>query len=373
MFPSGGGFCSTVALSIASAARRQGWKGVGEGGGSVAIAEAIAEQLKAGGSGGAEEGALSSIAVASNGFINFEASCIPSCSPVSNLSLRRVAITVRHARYRVLPVVGPANELNAPNHILNYAQFCFARSIFAACGILLRRVAILHNQGFCPERRLFQACRKTAWHNFVDRRCSTVCSGSICFAYRWTDNRAVCNLKWDDRNPRTFHSNTHLPNPWCCLFSSDAPSPFSLFLGTGVSEPRSTTPTTKVTRSHSCRAPNPAGDSASPSGPRLILARWYPCRQRCFKLRQRRHGCCDLPISEAGIDGRDKGGRRGKLGKLENDGCFCRPDRGNVGRIGQGGGVGDSNCLGGESGSGGWTERWWFLHGYRSRRTDGMG
>ncbi|CAM9317160.1 unnamed protein product [Laminaria digitata] len=71
---SGGGFCSAVALSIASAARRRGWQGTGGAGGAVAIAESIAEGMRGGGITGSEVGAkISDISVAPNGFINFEA------------------------------------------------------------------------------------------------------------------------------------------------------------------------------------------------------------------------------------------------------------------------------------------------------------
>jgi len=76
---SGGRFCSTVALSIASAARKRGWKGTGGAGGAVFIAEATAEILRVGGS---EK--LSGIAVAPNGFINFEAD---TCPPLTSVSI----------------------------------------------------------------------------------------------------------------------------------------------------------------------------------------------------------------------------------------------------------------------------------------------
>lgn len=106
MFPAGGGFCSAVALSIASAARKQGWKGVGASGGAFAIAEAIAERLRAGGSESTEPAVLSSIAVAPNGFINFGASCVSPCSLVSNhLFFSGSALSscafLRHARYSI--------------------------------------------------------------------------------------------------------------------------------------------------------------------------------------------------------------------------------------------------------------------------------
>ncbi|CAM9705112.1 unnamed protein product [Scytosiphon promiscuus] len=81
--PSGGGFCSTVALRIASAARKRGWKGVGASGGAVTIAEAIAGRLREGGNEETEPTVLSSVAVAPNGFINFEARSIPPCSSAS--------------------------------------------------------------------------------------------------------------------------------------------------------------------------------------------------------------------------------------------------------------------------------------------------
>lgn len=84
---SGGGFCSTVALRIASAARKQGWHGVGGGGGAVAIAEATAEKLRVAASGGDKGPVLLAIAVAPNGFINFEAGFAPSCTSVSNSTL----------------------------------------------------------------------------------------------------------------------------------------------------------------------------------------------------------------------------------------------------------------------------------------------
>ncbi|CAM9292986.1 unnamed protein product [Ectocarpus fasciculatus] len=80
---SGGGFCSTVALRIASAARKRGWHGFGGAGGAVAIAEATAEKLRVAASGGDKGPVLSGIAVAPNGFINFEAGFVPSCTPVS--------------------------------------------------------------------------------------------------------------------------------------------------------------------------------------------------------------------------------------------------------------------------------------------------
>lgn len=75
---SGGGFYSTVALSIASAGRKRGWKGTGGAGGAVAIAEATAKMLTAGGN-----GKLSGIAVEPNGFINFGADTWPSSNLVS--------------------------------------------------------------------------------------------------------------------------------------------------------------------------------------------------------------------------------------------------------------------------------------------------
>ncbi|CAM9227330.1 unnamed protein product [Ectocarpus sp. 4 AP-2014] len=80
---SGGGFCSTVALRIASAARKQGWHGVGGGGGAAAIAEATAEKLRVAASGGDKGPVLSAIAVAPNGFINFEAGFAPSFTSAS--------------------------------------------------------------------------------------------------------------------------------------------------------------------------------------------------------------------------------------------------------------------------------------------------
>ncbi len=77
---SGGGFYSTVALSIASAARKRGWKGTGGAGGAVAVAEATTEMLRAGGS---EK--LSGITVAPNGFVNFAANTRSSSNLVSIL------------------------------------------------------------------------------------------------------------------------------------------------------------------------------------------------------------------------------------------------------------------------------------------------
>lgn len=71
--PSSGKFCCAVALSIASAARKRGWKGTDGAGGAVAFAEATAEVLRAGGNGSDEGALLSGLSVAPNGFINFEA------------------------------------------------------------------------------------------------------------------------------------------------------------------------------------------------------------------------------------------------------------------------------------------------------------
>lgn len=83
---SGGGFCSAVALSIASAARKRGWKGTGAAGGAVAIAEVTAAMLRSGSSEAGGRARLSAVEVAPNGFINFEADFGPSSTWVSMFS-----------------------------------------------------------------------------------------------------------------------------------------------------------------------------------------------------------------------------------------------------------------------------------------------
>lgn len=80
---SGGGFCSAVALSMASAARKRGWKGTGAAGGAVAIAEATADLLRSRSSEAGGRAKLSAVTVAPNGFINFEAEVGPSSTLVS--------------------------------------------------------------------------------------------------------------------------------------------------------------------------------------------------------------------------------------------------------------------------------------------------
>lgn len=80
---SGRGFCSAVALSIASAARKRGWKGTGAAGGAVAIAEATADMLRSRSSEAGGGALVSAITVAPNGFINFEAGFGPSSTLVS--------------------------------------------------------------------------------------------------------------------------------------------------------------------------------------------------------------------------------------------------------------------------------------------------
>lgn len=76
-----------MALNIASAARKRGWKGTGAAGGAVAIAEATADILRSRISEAGEGALLSSVAVAPNGFINFEADFAPSSSLVSTHGL----------------------------------------------------------------------------------------------------------------------------------------------------------------------------------------------------------------------------------------------------------------------------------------------
>ena len=87
----GGGFCSAVALSIASAARRRGWEGTGGAGGALAIAEAIAESMRGERTGSGEGPKISDISVAPNGFINFGAEF---GSPPTSVS----SDTPKHAR-----------------------------------------------------------------------------------------------------------------------------------------------------------------------------------------------------------------------------------------------------------------------------------
>lgn len=83
------GLCTTVALNIASAARKRGWKGDGSAGGAVAIAEVVASRMREGpeaaGRGEGEGGVLiSSVTVAPNGFINFVVAEVESSSEVCN-------------------------------------------------------------------------------------------------------------------------------------------------------------------------------------------------------------------------------------------------------------------------------------------------
>lgn len=73
-----------MALNIASAARKRGWKGTGGAGGAIAIAEATAEMLRARGIGEGGGGQPSGVAVAANGFINFEADTCPPSNLVSS-------------------------------------------------------------------------------------------------------------------------------------------------------------------------------------------------------------------------------------------------------------------------------------------------
>lgn len=73
-----------MALCIASAARKRGWKGTGAAGGAVLIAEAIAERLRAG-AGEAGGRSDSGVSVAPNGFINLAPGFVESVVPeVSN-------------------------------------------------------------------------------------------------------------------------------------------------------------------------------------------------------------------------------------------------------------------------------------------------
>lgn len=89
---SGGGYCSTVALSIASAARKRGWKGGTGGGEALGIAKAVADcivnrgEKLDGGSGGAETIDISDVTVAPNGFINFAADSVEAL-PASEVSM----------------------------------------------------------------------------------------------------------------------------------------------------------------------------------------------------------------------------------------------------------------------------------------------
>lgn len=108
----GGGFYTTVALSIASAARKRGWKGPGGAGGAVAIAEAIAARVRETEAGGSEGSAVvSGVTVAANGFINFAADFGPAAE-VRNYALRarRVnALCTYPALHRCMRACKPSN------------------------------------------------------------------------------------------------------------------------------------------------------------------------------------------------------------------------------------------------------------------------
>lgn len=84
---SGGGVCTSVALNIAAAARKRGWRGPGGGGGAVTVAEAIAERMRRQGLGKGQEGNGArrqgevvasdiTVTVAPNGFINCPADAV---------------------------------------------------------------------------------------------------------------------------------------------------------------------------------------------------------------------------------------------------------------------------------------------------------
>lgn len=79
-----------MALSIASAARKRGWKGTGVVVGAVAIAEATAKLLRSRGSEEGGQARLSAITVAPNGFINFQADFGPSSTLVSTHGLEEL-------------------------------------------------------------------------------------------------------------------------------------------------------------------------------------------------------------------------------------------------------------------------------------------
>lgn len=85
---SGGGFCSALALSIASAARKRGWRGTGAAGGAVTIAEATADLLRSRSIETGGRARLSAITVAPNGFINFAADVAPNSALVSTHGCR---------------------------------------------------------------------------------------------------------------------------------------------------------------------------------------------------------------------------------------------------------------------------------------------
>lgn len=78
-----------MALNIASAARKRGWKATGGAGGAVAVAEAIAGGMRGGGfgEGGGGVAEVSDVTVAPNGFINFAAEIGSSSADVSNHEL----------------------------------------------------------------------------------------------------------------------------------------------------------------------------------------------------------------------------------------------------------------------------------------------
>lgn len=110
----GGGFCSAVALSIASAARKRGWQGTGAAGGAVAVAEATAGLLRSRSVEAGGRAKISAVTVAPNGFINFEADFVSSSTLVRTLGLEDVCAVISSLVHMSCTVCGTFERLLTP-------------------------------------------------------------------------------------------------------------------------------------------------------------------------------------------------------------------------------------------------------------------